>query len=101
MTYSRVNGRVTKLLDEGVDGSLRHVALGSKADDGPGSKFRASADLLPNQIPNTILRSQQALRPGALVVLDLRSRKDASDDGSRLVLDFKTPVFEILGCQMG
>jgi hypothetical protein len=94
--YPRVNGSIAKLLDKGFDSRHGHVALRSKADDGPRTKFSTSTNLLSNQIPNTIYRSQQALLLGSLVVLDLWNWKDAGVDNVRFRFDFQAPFIEIL-----
>ena len=94
--YPRLSSRAAKLFDEGLNSRLTHVALRAEADHSPRTKFRSSANLLTNQVPNSILRSQQALLFRGLVVLDLRSRENTSVDDSRLRLDFQTPADEIL-----
>jgi len=72
----------------------------SKAYNSPRTEFRTSTDLLADQIPYTMYRSQQTLKPGVLVVLDLGNRKDASGDSGRLVRNFNSPIFKVLPCQM-
>jgi hypothetical protein len=73
-----------------------HAALRRKTDNSPRSKFGTSTDFLSDQIPNTILRSQQALLLGSLMVLDLWSRKDTSGNNGRLRFDLEIPFVEIL-----
>jgi len=71
-----------------------------KAHNSPRAELGTSADLLPDQIPHAMYRSQQTLKLGVFVVLDLGSRKDASGDNGWFVLDLESPIFEVLSCQM-
>jgi len=94
--YPRLSGRAAKFFEERLNSRTAHVALRAEADHSPRTKFRSSTNLLTNQVPNSVLRSQQALLFGGLVVLDLRSGENTSVDDRRLRLDFQTPADEIL-----
>jgi hypothetical protein len=96
MTYPRVNARVAELFDECLDCLDAHSALRGKAHNRPGSEFGTSTDLLADQVPNTVLGSQQSSALGTLVVLDLRDRKHPCLDDARFPLDFQAPVKEVL-----
>ena len=94
--YPGIHTSIAQFLDECLDGSNRHIANRSKADDGPRPKFSPSTDLLPDQIPHAVLRSQQPTATRALVVLDLRNGEDTSVNDGGFGFDFKTPVAEVL-----
>ena len=94
--YPGISSSVAEFFDERLHSSHLHIALWCKANNSPRSKFCASADFLPNQVPDTILRSQQALLLGGLVVLDLWSRKDTSCNESGLRFDLDSPFHKIL-----
>ena len=99
--YPRLSSRAAKFFEERLNSRTAHVALRAEADHSPRTKFRSSTNLLTNQVPNSVLRSQQALLLGGLVILDLGSRENTSIDDRRLRLDFQTPVDEILQSQIG
>ena len=72
------------------------MALRRKANNRPRTKFSTCTDLLSDQVPDTIVRSQQTLLLGTLVILDLWSREDTGVNGQGLGIDLDAPVLEIL-----
>lgn len=91
-----LNSCVAEFSDESVNGGWRHVTLWRKANNSPRTKFSTGTDLLADQVPDTILGSQQTLLLGTLVILNLWSREDTSLNGQGFRFDLDAPVLEIL-----